>query len=839
VTIVGAGGIGKTTVAVSVAHSLLQEFAGAVCFVDIGSINSPSLLASTVASTLGLKSEREDALPSLLEFLRHARLLLVLDNCEHVIDMSAELAEWAFSKAPSLHLLATSREALRVEGEHVYWLPPLESPPPESPLSAEKALRFSAIQLFCERASAGSSRFHVSDANAPIIARICNKLDGVALAIELAASRVGAYGVEGIASLLDQHLGLHWQGRRSAFPRHQTLHAMLGWSYNLLPQTERLVLADLSVFVGTFTIESAQAVVLGGTSDEALVLSAFDSLVDKSLVSPVTIRDGPIRYRLLETTRAFAFGKLSKGGGLGGTAQRHASYFATLMSAIASECNDPYHDNRTLALREHLGNVRAALDWCFGRHVAEVVQPNNEQSRKRPMQAVKANLADRKNTAIGIDLAAASVPLFLELSLMNECHRWSKSGLALLDDDGHGDRREMALQEGLATSAMWLRGKGGDVDVAITRALHIARERGDTPSYLRLLGGLHIFLIRAGEFKRSSTVAEELEQGARSAGDGLHQVIADWLQGSSRHYLGDQEGAERHHEKGFACAGPGAVHAFGVDCRVRAMVVYAKVAWLRGRVDFAADLARQAVSRAKNSGNELNVCFSLLYSSPVFLWRGDWDAAYEMLEEAMAHPNWHALPSFHATGLALKGEVLMRLGASPQGLDLMLPSLDMMKRDGQGDTMSLAACGLANSLAAVSRFEDAVDVVDDALALAEQEGEAVALPELLRIKGDLLLSLAEPKEPEAEDYLTRSLHCASRQAALSWELRAATTFARLRIKQGRNSEALEMVSSVYGRFTQGFETHDLKVAMKLLTELNPSNGLRMGSGSMPHISKSV
>jgi predicted ATPase len=242
-------------------------------------ITDPKLVPATIASTLGLTIQTDDVLPALLECLRTLRVLLVLDNCEHVIDASATLAELIFKEIPGVHILATSREALRVEGEHVHWLPPLESPAPGSSLKAADVREFPAVKLFMERAAASGSRFDLSDADAAAIAGICGRLDGIALAIELAAGRVASHGIRGTADLLEKGLGLHWQGRRTAQPRHQNLQALLDWSYGQLNGAEQAVLRRLSVLVGAFTVDAAQAVGSDGALDETQVVDAVDHLV--------------------------------------------------------------------------------------------------------------------------------------------------------------------------------------------------------------------------------------------------------------------------------------------------------------------------------------------------------------------------------------------------------------------------------------------------------------------------------------------------------------------------------------------------------------------------------
>jgi predicted ATPase len=237
VSIVGPGGIGKTTVAV--AHAVIEDFHGAVCFVDLGALADSRLVPTAVASALGFVAQAEDPLLGLLGFLGDRKVLLVLDNCEHVVDTVAQLAERIVNEAPQTHILATSREALRTEGEHVHMLHSLETPPDNPRRSAAEALRYPAVQLFMERALAGGHLSQLSDAEAPVVANICHRLDGMALAIELAASRVGSLGISGTAELLDNRFKVIWQGRRTALPRHQTLNSMLDWKCLTQPEALR------------------------------------------------------------------------------------------------------------------------------------------------------------------------------------------------------------------------------------------------------------------------------------------------------------------------------------------------------------------------------------------------------------------------------------------------------------------------------------------------------------------------------------------------------------------------------------------------------------------------
>src|ERR1700677_856719 len=231
VSIVGPGGVGKTTVAISVAHTLVDGFHDAVFFIDLAALTDAQLVPTAVASALGLMVQTQDPVVGLLAFIGDRKILLVLDSCEHVIGVAAARAGRVVSEAPQAHILTTSREALRVEGEHVHLLYSLNCPPEDAGLTAMEALRYPAAQLFMERAAASGYGAALSDIDAPIVAQICRRLDGVPLAIELAASRVGPLGIRGTAELLDNRFGLLLHGRRTALPRHETLNAMLDWSY--------------------------------------------------------------------------------------------------------------------------------------------------------------------------------------------------------------------------------------------------------------------------------------------------------------------------------------------------------------------------------------------------------------------------------------------------------------------------------------------------------------------------------------------------------------------------------------------------------------------------------
>jgi predicted ATPase/DNA-binding winged helix-turn-helix (wHTH) protein len=797
ITIIGPGGMGKTTVAIAVAHDMQKEFSGVVCFVDVGAIEDAKLVAATIAASLGLSVQTADATPTLIEYLRTLRMLLVVDNCEHVIDAVATLLETIFREAPGVHILATSREALRVEGEHACWLPALASPLPESSMKAVDVLQFPAVQLFMERAAASGHRIALNDESAPIVAGICGRLEGIALAIELAAGRTGTHGISATTDLLNKDLGLDWHGRRTALPRHQTLRALLDWSYGLLPEAEQLALRRLSVLVGGFTLEAACAIGHGEQSGQAAMLNTLDALVAKSLLSALAGDDGSQRYRLLETTRIYAREKLLESGESTLAARRHAEHFTTLLNSRHGGHIDLEYTGRAHKLREHLGNVRAALEWCFapGKSGAE--------------------------NALGVDLAAAAAPVFFELSLLSEAYRWSAAGLAALDATTRGGRREMLLQSTWAISAMWVRGNIDEIPIAVARGMQLAHPRDEPTHRLRMLATQHLFLTRVADFRGALAAAKEWDAAARQNSDVTCLAISDLMQGVARHFRGNQAAARQHFDAGFGQAGERNLQLCGNDHRVRGLIVQSRTLWLSGLPERAMAIARQAVTTALKSGKPLDTCFALIFTAPVYLWCGDWDATQDVLAQLINHSHWPVLKPFHPVAAALQGALLIGREDPEQGTPMIETALQTMRNARQNVIVTSTACWAAEGLMIAGRPEEAIAVIRNARRDAVRGSEAVLLPELLRVEARALLSMSQTNEAKAERLLVRSCSIAHRQSALAWELRAALDLARLRARQGHSEEARQLLATTYDRFTEGFATHDLRAATQLLGELEP------------------
>jgi predicted ATPase len=779
---------------VAVAHALLDDFDNAVFFVDLSTLIDATLVPFSIASALGLHAPLppQDPMAGILAFVDGNRILLLLDCCEHVIASAAAAIERLFSEAPQIHLLITSREALRVEGEHVHLLRPLETPPSGAELTGSEALASPAVQLFMERAAASGHRLPLDDDDANIVADMCRRLDGIALAIELAASRTGTYGIRGTADLLDSGLKLAWHGRRSAAPRHQTLKAMLDWSYQLLSEPDRRALRRASVFVGIFALEGVQAVAADAQMDRLEVASALTDLVDKSLVS-TSADEAPTLFRLLDTTRAYAAAKLASSGEADQIARRHASYYSEKLKAEAVDAT-LFRGRNFAACAAHVDNVRAAVAWSF---------------------------SSRGDRTIAVLLAARSAPLFLGLGLLSECKQWCERAIAAMDDSQCGTGVELALREAFALAAMYIHGNSDEVRAAIERGLELAEALGEWRRKFYLLTGLNFFMMRRGEFRCALEGAKQSLDAVQDIGNGYDIAIAEWMVGGCYQLHGDQQKAQHHLELGFErapVAAPIGIDFFG-DPRVSAWTALARTLWMRGFPDRAGRVIREAIGEAEQRRHPVTLGICLIYACLVSLWCGDLAQAAERIGRLATHASRHSLGPAEAVAIGFEAELEIARGAPTTAVNLLRRALATLQAGRYQALWTTFSRALAEGLAQIGDFNEAVATTDAALAWAEERGGTYDVPDLLRVKGQILLSSPNGSTETAEQVLLQAITAAREQSALGWELRSAIALARLWAGHGRADAARQMLLEVYRRFTEGFETADLKMAAQLLEQL--------------------
>ena len=370
-TLTGAGGIGKTRLAIEVARGLLEAYTDGVALVELAPLTDPDLVPQSTAFALGLSDRSGRSLvETLTDYLRPRNLLLVLDNCEHLIDASARLAKVLLESCPELRILATSREALGVDGETAWRVPSLSLPESGQSLAAEDLTRYEAVALFAARARSARSSFTVSDRNAAAVIDICQRLDGIPLALELAAARLTVLTPAQITARLNDRFRLLGNGSRTASPRQQTLRATIDWSYELLPESERALLRRLSVFAGGISLEAAEAICGGTLVGESEVLDRLSRLVRKSFVLVQEV-DGVARYQLLETIRQYASEKMLEAGEADGVGNGHEAWFLGMAESAEPELRGKDQLIWLERLKLEHDNLRAALEHSFQREAVE------------------------------------------------------------------------------------------------------------------------------------------------------------------------------------------------------------------------------------------------------------------------------------------------------------------------------------------------------------------------------------------------------------------------------------------------------------------------------------
>ncbi|MGJ4943851.1 ATP-binding protein [Bradyrhizobium sp. HKCCYLS1011] len=798
VSLVGPGGIGKTALALQAARSPPAGFAADRLLIEFASRSNPELVPSAVAGVLGTKLEGEAISPESVARVIGARpLLLVLDNCEHVVDAVARLAETIVSRCPETTVIATSREALRIDGEHVYRVPPL-GVPSEPLIAPEAAFEHTAVELFMIRAKALGSHFAFDQENLGAVVAICRRLDGIPLAIEFAAARSVMLSPPKIAALLDDRFKFLTTGRRTALPRQQTLRATLDWSYDLLSQGEAQVLRKLGIFAGEFLADAAIAVA-GEHMGE--VIGELANLVAKSLVVADVRGDRPY-YHLLDTTRAYVLEKLHASGEYPDAARRHAEYYCGFF-ACAEADSELLPQTEWLAIYgRHIDNVRSSLDWAF---------------------------SAGGDAQIGAALTAAAVPLWVQLSLLAECCERTERALARLDDTAaNAPRLRMQLLAARGWSLMYGVGRAREAGPVWAMTLQLAEQLGDSDYLLRALWGLCIDQFNNGDIRKALEFARRFAEVVAESDNSVDRMMADRLLATTMHFLGDQRSAHRYIARTLSRLSDlppkSQVIRFRFDPRASAHYFYARILWLLGFADQALSVVKENVEEGRIMDHALTFCSVLGQGAcPVTLFAGDLDAAERHCASLIAHTERHPIHLWNVWAHAFSGVVMIRRGAFVAGLSTLRDALELAGDARFLPRFLLPLGELAAGLGKAGDVSQGLDTINATLARCEARDERWYEAELLRIKGELLLHPGKDRSaPAAEQTFSRALELARSQGALSWELRTAISLARLRISLGRPAEAHRTLVTVYEKFTEGFETSDLRLAEAMIAQL--SNG---------------
>lgn len=662
-TLTGAGGCGKTRLALEIASRVAEHYADGVWFVDLAPLTDPALVLPAIAQVLGV---REDAVrplaTTLTDALRARQLLLVLDNCEHFIEVCATMADMLLRTCPQVQFLATSREALRVPGETAWRVPSLSLPGPQTVPALETLTQSESVRLFADRATAVQPHFALTQANAQAVTQICRELDGIPLALELAAARMSTLTAEEIAARLVQRFRLLTGGSRTALPRQQTLKATVDWSYDLLTPEEQLLFARLSVFAGGWALDAAEAVGAGqGIATEA-VLDLLTRLAEKSLVVAEALEGGTSRYRLLETLRQYGRESLQTRGESTRAQQQHAMYFLTLAERAEPELSGPAQLRWFDQLEREHDNLRAALTWWLER--AE----HGERDEASPAAAAGLRLAgalfwfwfvhDHHPEALDwleralVQGTAADAAMRAKALFGAGIFAWSMNDLArsaaLLTQSvdisrSAGDSRMYVLALGSLGFTLSQNGLDEQGVVAVEESIVVARELGEP--WLLAYALLHRLLRVAygpaiewdAERNRATAAGEEAHPLFQVAGDGMCIAEVQLCLGELALYEADYERAEA----AFRAALP-MMRAVGWRTSVAdGLVRLGDVARKQGNIEEATSLYLEALTLYRQSGRRLganlvaHVPAVLCHLAEMALEQGDWTTAHSFIVESL------------------------------------------------------------------------------------------------------------------------------------------------------------------------------------------------------------
>jgi predicted ATPase/DNA-binding winged helix-turn-helix (wHTH) protein len=773
VSIVGPGGVGKTTVALAVAEVALRTFEDGVFFVDLAPLSDPKAVSSALLAMLAVSAPPGEALPALSAFLRRRRMLLIFDNCEHLIDAVAQLADGLVRTCVGLHVLTTTREPLNVEGEWVHRQTALATPDPAERLTVATAFDYPSVRLFVERATANCDSFVLTDANLSAVRHVCFRLDGMPLAIELAAGRTESLGVHGVAERLDNLFSVLTHGRRNSDPRHRALKALLDWSHDLLSEGERKVLRRLSVFRAAFTLESACHLAADEGLDGPTVVEHLLSLVDKSLVT-VNTNDDIAHYRLLFATRKFAELQLAASGEASALMRRHAEHFHAALVAHISDPHSLGTANFLAFCKNTFEDVSAGIEWAFSEPDAIVIGVElTLYSNMHELGFPDLHLARLERA---IDRLVDLDPAQPELELQSRYNWFMTSGMS----------NALELQQNEVSARMLQLIPGVDL------------------TYQSMcFFGLSIGSFGQGNYQASMAFAESLS----ALGDRpMAARQSERMLGLNHHFMG-RHGVSRKLVQALIDEVLDVARAPFLATARRSFsirLVMARILWIQGEIDQAASMVEAALQDSVQA-HPFARCMAFGFAAaPVALWRGELDLAEAANQQLRDLANRHSIGYWQSWADHFDKIIAARRAGLP--VCAPLPGDAAREFPTRNPVESDALPTFAEEL-----------LTEAALARVEQEEVGWCAPETLRVHGVALLRQGRPAEAQA--LFDRSLELARSQGALSWELRTACSLARLWHGQGRQQDAYALLGSTCSRFTEGHGTADLVAARDLLDRI--------------------
>ena len=770
VTVTGSAGIGKTRLAVAIGERAVERNY-LPYFIDFSTLSDPAQALDTVASAIGLPVRQGRLVETIVALIGTTRALLILDNCEHVLQPVRAIAEQARKSNSDVRLLATSREPLGLPWEYEWHLGPLEMPG-SGAFTADEAARFSSVRLFKDRVSSFPD-FEFERA-VDVIGDICRRLDGIPLAIEMAAAHAGMFGTAEVERSLKEALEPPPFDRRTTVARHRTLSDALQWSYDLLQPHEQAFFRRIAIFSAGLNAQAALAVTGSDTMDVQSVEELLSGLERKSMIAS---GDAMAPYRLLQPIRAFALRKLRQTGEYGQVARYHAEFIHRRVSDSAVSWEGSPDGRRGAP---HIDDIRQALDWAFG---------------------------EGEDAQLGIELTAASADIWFELSLLDEYKTRARRALDRLAETEETKLNRMRLCAALGHALLHTEGPVSSMAEAFSETLRLSAELGVEEHRTRAYWGICSQKIVSGDYQGALEKAEEFSRVAETSGDQHAKSVCKRMAALALHNLGNSVIASELLEEILAAPERGERSQidspFALDDRVASRAFLAVTMWIVGRYEAAVEAASESIGEAASIGHVPSLCYALAISAcPLSLWSGDLTAAKRHVTLLLQRSTESRLPYWNLWGRSYQMVIANRENVSLSGQ----PYLAI--RDKHPGPMLEAIATMCPEISDPSIYEN----------VRGQSGWCSA--ELLRVKGERMLrGDAASSRQEAERTLLEALKLSRSQGALAWETRASLSLARLWSRAGRRREARDLLRDVCARSELGNRNRDLLAARELVASL--------------------
>jgi predicted ATPase/DNA-binding winged helix-turn-helix (wHTH) protein len=809
-TLTGAGGIGKTTLSIAVAHQIAEAHLKPVCFVELAALTDTQAILASIAQTCHVSFDGDfPSIDTLAATLADNPCTLVLDNAEHAITHVARIVEALTVVNPALSVLVTSREPLRIAQERTIRVEPLDVPAHDA--TEQEVLAQSAVHLFLGRLQALLGKACFDKTETLMAGEICRRLDGIPLAIELAAARVFSFGIEGVYRRLDDRMSILTGGYRTALPRHKTLRATFDWSFALLDPGAQALFRRLAMFGGVFTLEAMCAVACDSGLTIGAAIDGISELVQKSMVN--VSFDGPVaEYKMNESTRAYALEQLQAENETQEIASRIARYFASRLDAGAGRTYPRQRANDSSDLRQTLDHARVASDWAF---------------------------SSGGDLHLAVELTSMLTGVLLGCCLIEECGMWAERAVAALSELPPGSIdavSEMRVRAALAATLPNLCGPIGRSRQLWNEVLGLAISSGNDVFQARAYWGLWNAALYGGNVQDAIDHALRFQTFARDRGHAWQETLANLLAAVAQHCFGQHDQAKSRIEAAMQHL---ATHpdeaeqitSFAVNPLAICYATLARIVWLQGNADEALAYVDKGVDLITPETMEPWLTHVLgVVAVPIALLSGDLQRGRRYLDIMRSQAARHRFTIWHKYSECLAAYCDLLEGETERGLSVLEASLDALIAQGFRRLITPLVVQCAEELIAAGRFADAAARLSDTLRFCRRNGKLFVLPEVWRALG-LLAQARARLEAQASDTwrdtlnearvcFLEAIQLSQHQGARMWELRATVAMARLSHEDGQTASALALLQNLSVGFERSSRSPDVQALFELIDALH-------------------